>query len=75
MGRAGALAAYLLQRNQVADYPGRGALVGFLAGLGAVVNSSFIPVMMVAAPIQREMVERLERANGVPPEFRDYMGG
>src|SRR5262245_3428085 len=75
----GALAAYLLQQNQPEPITqGDGALVGFLAGLfGAVVYLVIsIPVMMMAAPLQREMLERLlERANGVPPEFREYMGG
>ena len=75
----GLVAAYMLQQNQQAPITqGDGALVGLLAGLfGALIYLAVsIPVTLLVAPIQREVLARLvERANGVPPEFREYLGG
>jgi hypothetical protein len=74
----GLVAAYVLQQNQPAPItPGDGALVGLLAGLlGAVVYLVLsIPITFLVAPLQRQVLERLmERTNGMPPEFREYMG-
>lgn len=75
----GMVAAYLLQQNQQAPITqGDGALVGLLAGLvGAFVYLILsIPITILVAPVQRQVMARLvERANGIPPEFREYMGG
>jgi hypothetical protein len=75
----GLVAAYVLQQNQPAPItPGDGALVGLLAGLaGAGIYLVLsIPITFLVAPLQRKVLEGLmERANGIPPEFREYMGG
>ena len=75
----GGVAAYVLQQNQPTPItPGDGALVGLLAGLlGAGVYLVLsIPITFLVAPMQRRVLERLmERANNIPPEFREYMGG
>jgi hypothetical protein len=75
----GLVAAYLLQQNQPAPItPGDGALVGLLAGLiGAVVYVVLsVPITLLVAPMQRQVLARLmERANGIPPELREYMRG
>ena len=75
----GGAAAYLLQQSQLAPLTdGDGALVGVLAGLvGAFLYLVFsIPITFLVAPLQRQVLARLmERANGMPPEFREYMGG
>ena len=75
----GLVAAYVLQQNQPTPItPGDGALVGLLAGLaGAGIYLVLsIPITFLVAPLQRQVLERLmERANGMPPEFREYMGG
>jgi Family of unknown function (DUF5518) len=71
----GAIAAYLLQQNQSTPIqPGDGALVGLLAGLvGAFVQFLIaIPVSILVAPYEREMLQRvLEMAGTMPPEMRD----
>jgi hypothetical protein len=71
----GAIAAYLLQQNQTTPItPGDGALVGLLAGLiGAFVQFLVaIPVSIMVAPFEREMLQRvLEMAGTMPPEMRD----
>src|SRR5262245_47473960 len=71
----GAIAAYLLQQNQSTPItPGDGALVGLLAGLvGAFVNFLVsIPVTLMVAPFEREMLQRvLDAAGSMPPEMRD----
>src|SRR5262249_10921051 len=54
--------------------PGDGALVGLLAGLvGALVQFIVaIPVSIMVAPFEREMLQRvLEMAGTMPPEMRD----
>jgi hypothetical protein len=75
----GLVAAYVLQQNQATPItPGDGALVGLLAGMaGAVIYFVLsIPITFLVAPLQRQVLERLmERTNGMPPEFREYMGG
>jgi hypothetical protein len=74
----GAIAAYLLQQNQLEPItPGDGALVGLLAGLiGAFVQFAVsIPVGILVAPFERAMLERiLEMAGSMPPEMRDALG-
>jgi Family of unknown function (DUF5518) len=73
----GAIAAYLLQQNQSTPIqPGDGALVGLLAGLvGAFVQFVVaIPVSIMVAPFEREMLQRvLEMAGSMPPEMRDAL--
>ena len=75
----GLVAAYVLQQNQATPItPGDGALVGLLAGMaGAGIYLVLsIPITLLVAPLQRQLLERLvERTNGMPPEFREYMSG
>ena len=72
----GVVAAYLLQQRQPAPItPGDGAMVGLLAGLaGAVVYLAIsVPINILIAPIEREMVTRMmDRLGTMPPEFREY---
>ena len=72
----GVVAAYLLQQREAAAItPGDGALVGLLAGIiGAFVYLVIsLPLNILIAPIEREMVNRfVERLGTLPPEFRDY---
>jgi hypothetical protein len=72
----GMVAAYLLQQNQSDPIdPGDGALVGLFAGIiGAFVYLVIsIPVTILVAPIQRQLLDRLfQRLGNVPPNFRDY---
>jgi len=73
----GAIAAYLLQQNMSTPIqPGDGALVGLLAGIaGAFVQFLVaIPVSIMVAPFEREMLQRvLEMAGSMPPEMRDAL--
>jgi hypothetical protein len=73
----GVVAAYVLQQNQATPMTqAEGASVGVLAGIvGALVYLILsIPITILIAPIQREILERLiERARGVPPEVRVYL--
>ena len=75
----GLVAAYVLQQNQPAPIAqGDGAVVGLLAGIvGAFVYLILsIPITLVIAPMQRELLARLtERAGSMPPEFREYVRG
>lgn len=75
----GVAAAHFLQQNQQRPITqGDGALVGLLAGLigAGVYLVVSIPITILVAPIQRQVLARLmERANGMPPEFREYVGG
>ncbi len=69
----GALAAYLLQRNQSAPISSSdGALVGFGAGLvGAVVWQVLtVPVTLVMGPIQSRLIARLLDAGDLPENVR-----
>jgi hypothetical protein len=72
----GVVAAYVLQQRQsVPITPGDGALVGLLAGLtGACVYLVIsVPLNILIAPIEREMVNRfIDRIGTMPPEVRDY---
>ena len=72
----GVVAAYLLQQRQSTPITlGDGAMVGLLAGLGgAVVYLAIaVPINILIAPIEREMVTRMmDRLGDVPPQFRDY---
>jgi hypothetical protein len=71
----GVVAAYLLQQNQREPISaGDGAMVGLLAGLlGAVICSVLsIPLNLLMAPLQREMMERFANSSAnLPPEVRD----
>jgi hypothetical protein len=69
----GALAAFLLQRNQSTPIStSDGALVGLGAGLiGAVVWQGLsVPVSIVMAPIQSRLIERLLDAGDLPENTR-----
>ena len=70
----GLVAAYVFQQNQPAPMTsGDGALVGFLAGVtGALVMFLIsIPIGMIVAPIEREMVQRaLGMSGNMRPELR-----
>src|SRR4029077_12946247 len=72
----GVVAAYVLQQREPAPITaGDGALVGLLAGLvGAFVYLVIsIPLNLLIAPMEREIVNRfIERLGTLPPEFRDY---
>ena len=73
----GLIAAYVLQQYQSTPItPGDGALVGLLAGLfGAVVDLALsIPIGLLMAPFERQMLERImEMAGSMPPEMRDTL--
>ena len=73
----GVVAAYVLQQNHPTPIAnGDGAMAGLFAGLvGAVVHLVLsIPITWLVAPMQRQVIERLiERTNGMPPEFREFM--
>jgi hypothetical protein len=71
----GIVAAYVLQQNQpTAITTGDGALVGLLAGvIGAGVYLLLsVPITMIVAPMQRQVLERLIEAGDMPAEFRNY---
>jgi hypothetical protein len=74
----GVVAAYVLQQNQEAPITaGDGALAGLAAGLvGAFIYLVLsIPITLLMAPMQRAMIERfINNAEGMPPEFREYLG-
>src|SRR6478609_1416900 len=64
------------QDQQTALTPGDGALVGLLAGIvGAVVALVVsITIEMIAAPLERGLLERLRQGAGeMPPEVRDAL--
>jgi hypothetical protein len=72
----GVVAAYVLQQRQSTPITlGDAAVVGLLAGLaGAVVYIIIaVPINILIAPIEREMVTRMmDRLGDVPPQFREY---
>jgi hypothetical protein len=69
----GALSAYLLQQNWPGTITaGDGALVGLMAGIiGAFVQTALsIPIDILMAPFQREMLQRIvDMAGTMPPEI------
>jgi hypothetical protein len=71
----GVIAAYVMQQDQQTSLtPADGALVGLLAGIvGAVVALVVsIPIDLIAAPMQRAILERLRQsAVELPPELRN----
>lgn len=73
----GLVAAFVLQQRRAMPITqGDGALVGLLAGvIGAFVFLVVkIPIDLVAAPMEREILQRvLNNANNIPPEFRQFM--
>jgi hypothetical protein len=79
----GIVAAYVLQQNQPQPITiGDGALAGLLASLvGSLVYLALsIPIMMIVAPMQRQLLESMMNGAGnIPPEFRSfatsYVGG
>jgi hypothetical protein len=78
----GAVAAYVLQQNQLASLtPGDAALAGLLAGLaGAFIYLVLsIPITLLMAPMEAVMMERFIDSGRLPPEIRElagtYMGG
>jgi hypothetical protein len=72
----GLVAAYLLQQNQPEPItPGDGALVGLLAGVAgaAVYLVVSIPINLMLAPIEQQVLQRLTETMGnMPPEFQAY---
>jgi hypothetical protein len=74
----GLVAAYVLQQKQPTPITqGDGALVGLLAGIvGALVYLVVsIPIALLVAPMEREVLQRLLESSGrMPPEFRDFVG-
>jgi hypothetical protein len=73
----GAVAAYLLQQNHPLPItPGDGALVGLLAGLiGATVYFVLsIPIGILMAPLEREVLQRIvDMAGPMPPDMREMI--
>ena len=71
----GVIAAYLTQQEQPTSLrPADGALVGLLAGIVAAVVALVvsIPIDLIAAPMQRAILERLRQsAVEMPPELRN----
>jgi hypothetical protein len=74
----GVVAAYVLQQNQEPPITaGDGALAGLVAGIaGAFIYLVLsIPITILMAPMQRAMMERIiNNTEGMPPEFREYLG-
>src|SRR5262245_34323515 len=71
----GAVAAYLLQQEQATPItPGDGAFVGFLAGLfGTLVTMIVsVPVSLLVAPFQRQLLEQMNRNGQMPPGLEDF---
>ncbi len=75
----GLVAAYLLQQNSPTPITqSDGAITGLLAGLAGagVYLVVSIPITLLVAPLQHQVLQRLmDRANNMPPEFREYMSG
>jgi len=74
----GFLAAYLLQQEQPARIAVLdGALVGLAAGIiGAVVGTVIgIPVRMMMAPFQEELLRMVLQRGEIPPELRGALEG
>ena len=72
----GGVAAFALQQRQTTRItPGEGALVGLLAGLiGTFIYVLLsVPINLLMAPFERQLVERLVTFGNMPPEFRDYV--
>ena len=71
----GIVAAYLLQQEQAEPInAGDGALVGLFAGLfGTLVTVLLsIPISLVMAPLQRQILERLNQDGQMPRGFEDF---
>ena len=77
MVAGGAVAAYLLQQNQIQPItPGDGALVGLFAGLigAGVFFVISIPISILLEPMQRAMIQRtLEMSGSMPPAVREML--
>jgi hypothetical protein len=73
----GVAAAYLLQQEQPAPITAAdGALVGLLSGLfGTLVTVVLsIPINLLVLPLQRQLIDRLDRNGQLPPGFEDFAG-
>ena len=72
----GLVAAYVLQQNQATPIAqSDGALVGLLAGAGGAFVYSIvsIPIDLLMAPLQRELLQRfMETMGNMPPQFQEY---
>jgi hypothetical protein len=69
----GVVAAYLLQKNQVAPIgAGDGAAVGFLAGVigGVVWQVLQVPVTLVMGPLQARLMDRMLNTGDLPDNVR-----
>ncbi len=71
----GVVAAYVLQQNQSAPIAGAdGAIVGLLAGIvGAFVYLILsVPISLLIAPTERELLLRVMNRFDMPPEWREF---
>jgi hypothetical protein len=71
----GLVAAYMLQEQEPGPIsPADGATVGLFAGvIGAFVSLVFsIPLGLLLAPMQRQLVDRLLQSGQLPPEFERF---
>jgi hypothetical protein len=71
----GAVSAYVLQERQSTTLtPGEGALVGLLAGvIGTFIYLLLsVPISLLLAPFEQQLLERLATVGNMPPEFREY---
>jgi len=72
----GVVAAYLLQDQQAEPITaGDGAMVGLFAGLfGACVSLVIsIPMRLLMAPVQRQVLERISQNGDLPPQLRVFI--
>jgi len=72
----GVVAAYLLQDQQAEPITaGDGAMVGLFAGLfGACVSLVIsIPMRLLMAPVQRQVLERISQNGDLPPQLREFI--
>jgi hypothetical protein len=72
----GVVAAYLLQDQQAEPITaGDGATVGLFAGLfGACVSLVIsIPMRLLMAPVQRQVLERISQNGDLPPQLREFI--
>ena len=71
----GAVGAYLLQQKRETPITaGDGAVVGLLAGLigSAVYVVVAIPVTLIMAPMQQQMLDTMINSGDVPPEVQQF---
>jgi hypothetical protein len=72
----GALAAKLSQQERRPLTPGRGALIGFLAGIAGAIVWLIITLALdpLVGPLQQRIIDQVLRsAQDMPPEARDWL--